>query len=179
MMSRGSVIPVFINQVLTGQPLTVTDPGMTRFLMSLEESVELVEYAFANAQAGDLFVKKAPACTVGDLARAVAEVFGVTEPEIRVLGTRHSEKLFESLMSREEATKAEDRGEYFRVPLDARALEYELFFDEGEQALASGEDYTSHNTIRLDVEGVKHVLRALPPVRLALERAGLTSPGAP
>jgi len=174
MHSRGSVIPVFVEQVRNGRPLTVTDPGMTRFLMSLDDSVDLVEYAFTNAAPGDLFVRKAPACTVRDLALATAQVFGVQDPEIRILGTRHGEKLYESLLSREELQKAEDRGEYYRVPLDARSLEYELFFEEGESGMVN-DDYTSHNTDRLDVEGVKTLLRALPPIRRELERAGLSA----
>ena len=172
MHSRGSVIPVFIDQVRTGGPLTITDPHMTRFLMSLEESVDLVEYAFSHAKPGDLFVKKAPACTIEVLARATASLFGVEDPEIRILGTRHGEKLYESLMSREELQRSEDQGEYFRVPLDARSLEYELFFDEGE-ATTSEQDYTSHNTERLDVEAVKRLLLTLPPVRAELARSGL------
>ena len=154
MHSRGSVIPVFVDQVLNKQPLTVTNPDMTRFLMSLDESVDLVEYAFENAVPGDLFVRKAPASTVRDLALAVASLFGVDDPEIRTLGTRHGEKLYESLLTREELQKADDQGEFYRVPLDARSLEYELFFDEGERDVVT-EDYTSHNTDRLDVEGVK------------------------
>jgi UDP-glucose 4-epimerase len=176
MMSRGSVIPVFMEQALAGKPLTVTDPHMTRFLMSLEESVELVEYAFANARPGDLFVKKAPASTVMVLAQAVAELCGVRDPEIRVLGTRHGEKLYESLLSREETVKSEDRGDYFRVPLDARSLEYELFFDEGEQALNQEADYTSHNTDRLGVEDVKSLLSSLSAVRQVLRQAGRPDP---
>ncbi len=174
MMSRGSVIPVFLAQALAGQPLTVTDPDMTRFLMSLEESVELVEYAFVNAAPGDLFVKKAPASTVEVLARAVAELCEVRDPEIRILGTRHGEKLYESLLSREEALKSEDRGGYYRVPLDARSLEYELFFDEGEQALSEEGDYTSHNTERLGVQQVKALLSSLDSVRQVLREAGRT-----
>lgn len=174
MYSRGSVIPVFVEQLRTGKPLTVTDPTMTRFLMSLDESVDLVEYAFTQAVPGDLFVRKAPACTVQDLAIAVASLFGQDDPEIRVLGTRHGEKLYESLLSREEMQKADDRGDYFRVPLDARSLEYELFFDEGEFAVVDN-DYTSHNTERLDVEAVKTLLRKLPPIRRELHLAGLAT----
>lgn len=172
MYSRGSVIPVFVEQVRTGRPLTVTDPDMTRFLMSLEESVDLVEYAFDNAAPGDLFVRKAPACTVLDLARATASIFGVEDPEIRVLGVRHGEKLYESLLSREELQKADDHGNYYRVPLDARSLEYELFFEEGERAVVD-HDYTSHNTTRLGLDEVKALLRALPPIRRELAAAGL------
>ena len=172
MYSRGSVIPVFVEQIKNGRPLTVTDPGMTRFLMSLDDSVDLVEYAFTNAAPGDLFVRKAPACTIHDLALATAEVFGVHDPEIRILGTRHGEKLYESLLTREELHKAEDRGDYYRVPLDARSLEYELFFEEGESTVVD-HDYTSHNTERLGVQDVKSLLRALPPIRRELQLAGL------
>jgi UDP-glucose 4-epimerase len=172
MYSRGSVIPVFVHQLRNNKPLTITDPTMTRFLMSLDESVDLVEYAFTQARPGDLFVRKAPACTVKDLALAVASLFGNESPDIRILGTRHGEKLYESLLSREEIQKADDRGDYYRVPLDARSLEYELFFDEGESTMVD-HDYTSHNTERLDVEAVKSLLRKLPPIRRELQLAGL------
>lgn len=172
MYSRGSVIPVFVQQLREGKSLTVTDPEMTRFLMSLEDSVDLVEYAFDNARPGDTFVRKAPASTVRDLAIAVASLFGVRDPEIRVIGTRHGEKLYESLLGREEREKAEDRGDYYAVPLDARSLEYELFFDEGERTLVD-EDYHSHNTERLDVEGVKQLLLTLPQIRREMTEAGI------
>jgi UDP-N-acetylglucosamine 4,6-dehydratase len=168
MHSRGSVIPVFIEQVRRGGPLTVTEPAMTRFLMSLDESVDLVEHAFIKAEPGDLFVRKAPACRVDVLARAVAGIFGVADPEVQVIGTRHGEKLFETLLSREEMGRAEDRGEYFRVPVDARSLEYELYFDEGMPEQADMSDYTSHNTERLGVEQVQELLVALPEVKAAL-----------
>jgi UDP-glucose 4-epimerase len=171
MYSRGSVIPVFVEQIRAGRPLTITDPTMTRFLMSLPESVELVEYAFAHAEPGDLFVRKAPACTVEVLAKATASVFGVDEPELKVLGTRHGEKLYESLLSREELQRAEDNADYFRVPLDARSLEYELYFEEGEPRVVD-DDYTSHNTERLDVDQVKRLLLGLPPIQKQLEAAG-------
>ncbi len=164
MYSRGSVIPLFVEQIRSGKPLTLTDPDMTRFLMSLAESVALVEYAFTHAEPGDLFVRKAPASTVRDLAVAVAELLGV-EPDLRVIGTRHGEKLYETLLSREEMVKAEDHGEYFRVPLDARSLDYGLYFDKGGQEVQTYDDYTSHNTERLDVEGTKNVLLALPEVQ--------------
>jgi UDP-N-acetylglucosamine 4,6-dehydratase/5-epimerase len=177
MYSRGSVIPLFVDQLRARKPLTVTDPSMTRFLMSLEESVDLVEYAFANAVPGDLFVRKAPACTIMDLALATASLFGIDNPDIRVLGVRHGEKLYESLLSREELQKAEDHLDYYRVPLDARSLEYELFFDEGECNVVE-DDYTSHNTERLDVEGVKGLLRSLPAIRGELLAAGLSVQGA-
>ena len=176
MHSRGSVIPVFVEQIRSGQPLTLTDPTMTRFLMSLEESVDLVEYAFTNATPGDLYVRKAPACTVKNLALATASLFGVEDPELRILGTRHGEKLYESLLSREELQKSEDRGDYYRVPLDARSLEYELFFDEGESTTVD-HDYTSHNTERLDVDGVKELLLKLPPIQRELAAAGRPAGG--
>ena len=170
MYSRGSVIPVFVAQVLAGKPLTITEPSMTRFLMSLAESVDLVHYAFEHAQPGDLFVRKAPASTIEVLARAVASLFGDDDPQISVLGTRHGEKLYESLLGREEREKAEDVGDYFRVPLDARGLEYELFFDEGSEGATEVEDYNSHNTERLDVDQVKQLLLTLPEIHTALER---------
>lgn len=171
MYSRGSVIPLFVEQVRTERPLTITDPTMTRFLMSLEDSVDLVEYAFVNARPGDLFVRKAPASTVQDLAVAVASLFGIDNPDIKVLGTRHGEKLSESLLSREELQRAEDKGDYFRVPLDARSLEYELYFDQGEPTYVT-EDYTSHNTERLSVDEVKQLLLQLPSIRQELAAAG-------
>lgn len=171
MYSRGSVIPVFIQQLKQRKPLTVTDPRMTRFLMSLDESVDLVQYAFGHAEPGDLFVYKAPAATVEVLARGIASLFGIEDPEIKVIGTRHGEKLYESLLSREELQRAVDQGSYYRVPLDARSLEYELFFDEGEADIVD-HDYTSHNTERLDVEGVKRLLLQLQPVRDELAAVG-------
>lgn len=172
MYSRGSVIPVFIDQLRRGKPLTITNPEMTRFLMSLGESVDLVEYAFKHASPGDLFVRKAPASTVLDLAVAVASLFGVEKPEIRVIGTRHGEKLYESLLGREERQRADDRGDYFSVPLDARSLEYELFFDEGEAA-GTDDDYHSHNSTRLGVPEIKRLLLTLPEIRRELFSAGI------
>ena len=169
MYSRGSVIPLFVEQLSSGRPITVTDPSMTRFLMSLSESVGLVDYAFAHASPGDLFVRKAPACTVDVLARAVAGLLNV-QPEIQVIGTRHGEKLYETLLSREERVRAEDHGEYFRVPLDARSLEYELYFDEGTPREDEQPDYTSHNTRRLDVPEVQGLLLALPELERLLTR---------
>ncbi len=168
MFSRGSVIPLFVEQVRSGRPLTVTDPDMTRFLMSLDESVELVNYAFANAEPGDLFVRKAPAATVADLARAVALVLGVNEPEHQVIGTRHGEKLFESLLSREEMAKAEDCGDYFRVSLDGRSLNYGKYVEQGTPRIDEITDYTSHNTKRLTVEGVAEILVTLPAIQQLL-----------
>lgn len=167
MASRGSVIPLFINQIRAGKPLTVTDPNMTRFLMSLEDSVDLVLHAFEHAQQGDLFVQKAPASTVADLAAALQQLFGDTKA-VKVIGTRHGEKLYESLISREEMAKAEDMGRYYRIPADNRDLNYDKFFVEGEAHISELDDYTSHNTERLDVEGVKATLMKLAEVREAL-----------
>lgn len=168
MYSRGSVIPLFVEQLRSGRPLTVTDPTMTRFLMSLEESVALVEYAFENAQPGDLFVRKAPASTIEVLARAVAMVLGVSEPAVETIGTRHGEKLYESLLSREEMAKAEDRGQYYRVPLDARSLDYGLFVEEGAPNVDAMRDYTSHNAPQLTVEQAAAMLERLPAMRRIL-----------
>ncbi|MGH3457713.1 polysaccharide biosynthesis protein [Aeromicrobium sp.] len=165
MYSRGSVIPLFVDQVVNGRPMTITNPEMTRFLMSLDESVSLVNYAFDHAESGDLFVRKAPACTVEVLARAVAALFGDDDPEIKLIGSRHGEKLYESLLGREERARSVDTGDYFRVPLDARSLEYELFFDEGSAELAAADDYNSHNTEQLDIDQVKGLLSDLPEIR--------------
>ncbi|UEM18114.1 polysaccharide biosynthesis protein [Bradyrhizobium barranii subsp. barranii] len=160
MASRGSVIPLFLEQIRQGRPLTVTDPKMTRFLMSLDESVDLVLYAFAHAGPGDIFVQKAPASTIGDLARAIREVLNSDNP-IRVIGTRHGEKLYESLVSREEMVRAEDLGTYYRIPADSRDLNYDKYFTDGIREVSDGTDYTSHNTRRLDVEEIKEVLLRL------------------
>ena len=170
MYSRGSVIPLFIKQLREGRSLTLTEPQMTRFLMSLEDSVDLVEYAFEHAEPGDLFVRKAPAATIEVLAHAVAELFGFDQPQVQVIGTRHGEKLHETLLSREEMVKAEDRGRYFRVPVDARSLQYEIYVEEGERATAALLDYTSENTDRLDVEATKALLMTVPEVRELVER---------
>lgn len=166
MYSRGSVIPLFVEQLREGKPLTLTDPAMTRFLMSLEESVDLVTYAFTNAQPGDLFVRKAPASTIQDLALAVGEVMGV-DPRVEVIGTRHAEKLYEVLLSREERARATDEGDYFRVPLDGRSLNYNVYTDEGQPNVAP-DDYTSHNTTRLDVAQTRDLVAGLPEVQKAL-----------
>ena len=167
MASRGSVIPLFLSQLQAGLPVTVTDPAMTRFLMSLEESVALVLYAFEHARPGDIFVQKAPASTVGDLAQALRELLGLTN-DIRVIGTRHGEKLYESLVSREEMAHSEDLGNYYRIPADSRDLNYDKYFVEGETRISTIDDYTSHNTRRLDVEQVKQVLMRLSIVREAI-----------
>lgn len=168
MASRGSVIPLFLGQILTKNPLTITDPNMTRFLMSLNESVDLVMYAFEHANPGDIFVQKAPASTIQDLAQAMAELLN-KNTEIKVIGTRHGEKLFESLVSREEMARAEDLGGYFRIPSDSRDLNYGKYFVEGELEVSRIEDYTSHNTHKLDVEGVKDTLLQLDIIREALD----------
>jgi UDP-N-acetylglucosamine 4,6-dehydratase len=160
MASRGSVIPLFIKQMQANEALTVTDPNMTRFLMSLEDSVDLVLHAFEYAQQGDIFVQKAPAATLTDLAQALKELFDSNRP-VKVIGTRHGEKLYESLISREEMAKAEDMQRYYRIPADNRDLNYKKYFVEGETHISEVEDYTSHNTERLDVEGVKSLLLKL------------------
>ncbi len=160
MASRGSVIPLFISQLKDEKPLTVTDPNMTRFLMSLEDSVDLVLYAFEHGEQGDIFVQKAPASTVADLAQALKELFEKDNP-VRVIGTRHGEKLYESLISREEMAKAQDMGGYYRIPADNRDLNYAQFFSEGEEKISHQDDYTSHNTERLNVEQIKTLLLKL------------------
>lgn len=160
MASRGSVIPLFVSQIMEGKPLTITDPAMTRFLMSLDDSVDLVLYAFMHGNQGDIFVQKAPAATIQHLAEALKDLFGANN-EIKTIGTRHGEKLYESLVSREELSRAEDRGGYYRIPADARDLNYAKFFVEGEANVSAFEDYTSHNTERLDREGVKSLLMKL------------------
>ncbi|WP_420174347.1 polysaccharide biosynthesis protein [Luteococcus sp. OSA5] len=170
MYSRGSVIPLFVNQLRAGKPLTITDPDMTRFLMSLDESVDLVLHAFENAEAGDLFVRKAPASTVEVLARAVASLFGNDDPHIEVIGVRHGEKQHETLLSFEEMVRSSDEGDYFRVPLDARSLQYEKYFDEGmETRQRPQEAYDSSNTEQLDVEGTKALLMKLPEIQKLME----------
>ncbi|MFC6354803.1 polysaccharide biosynthesis protein [Luethyella okanaganae] len=165
MYSRGSVIPLFISQLTNRMPVTVTDPQMTRFLMSLSESVDLVEYAFTQASTGDLFVRKAPASTVETLLLAVASIVGVANPEINVIGSRHGEKLFESLLSTEETAHAEDCGGYYKVPLDTRSLDYHPYVDEGESRSVAADSYTSHNTERLDVSQVESLLLTLPEIQ--------------
>jgi UDP-N-acetylglucosamine 4,6-dehydratase/5-epimerase len=157
MASRGSVIPLFVNQMKSNESLTVTDPNMTRFLMSLEDSVDLVLHAFEHAQQGDIFVQKAPASTLTDLAQALKELFDSNSP-VKIIGTRHGEKLYESLISREEMAKAEDMERYYRIPADNRDLNYKKYFVEGETHISEVEDYTSHNTERLSVEEVKSLL---------------------
>ena len=167
MASRGSVIPLFVNQLRNGQPLTVTDPNMTRFLMSLHDAVDLVLFAFEHGNSGDLFVNKAPSSTIGDLAVAIRELAG-KENEVKIIGTRHGEKLYETLCTREEMIKAEDMGDFYRIPADNRDLNYAMYFSEGESDIASIEDYHSHNTDRLDVEGVKQLISQLAYVKQEL-----------
>jgi UDP-glucose 4-epimerase len=160
MASRGSVIPLFVEQIKAGTPLTITDPNMTRFLMSLEDSVDLVLHTFQHAEQGDIFVQKAPASTVGDLATALKELFQ-SDVETRVIGTRHGEKLYETLLSREEVAKAGEMEKYFHVPMDVRGLNYEKYFVEGEASFSKTDDYNSHNTTRLDVDAIKQTLLKL------------------
>lgn len=168
MCSRGSVIPLFIDQIKSGQPLTITDPNMTRFLMSLEEAVELVVHAFNNAMPGDLFVKKAPACTIGVLAGAIKELFN-PKTEIKYIGTRHGEKIYETLLTTEEKLKAIDSDDYFRIPVDARDLNYDEYFSEGSIEASEIEAYTSHNTTILNIEQVKEILLNLSYVKEQLK----------
>lgn len=167
MASRGSVIPLFISQLKEGKPLTLTDPNMTRFLMSLEDSVDLVLYAYEHGHQGDIFVQKAPASTVGDLAQALRELFKKDNP-IHIIGTRHGEKLYESLLSREEMAHAEDRGGYYRVPADNRDLNYSKYFSDGEEKISTLDDYTSHNTQRLNIDQIKQLLLKLDYVQAEL-----------
>lgn len=169
MASRGSVIPLFIEQIKANKPITITDPTMTRFLMNLDEAVDLVLFAFKNAQQGDLFVQKAPASTVGDLAETLQEMFNATN-KINIIGTRHGEKAHETLLTREEHARCDDLGDYYRVPADTRDLNYEKYLEQGEKTFKNIEDYTSANTTRLDVEGIKSKLLTVDYVKEQLER---------
>jgi UDP-glucose 4-epimerase len=162
MASRGSVIPLFVEQMLADRPITVTDPGMTRFMMTLEDAVELVLYAFENGRNGDIFVQKSPAATIETLVAALKELLDRPDHDVRIIGTRHGEKLYESLLGREERAASEDLGHYFRVPPDGRDLNYDKFVERGEEKLGHGEEYNSHNTERLDVAGMKALLMKLP-----------------
>ena len=164
MASRGSVIPLFVDQIKAKKPITITDPSMTRFMMTLEDAVDLVLYAFKNGKPGDIFVQKAPSCTVETLAKALIELYN-SKSKIKVIGTRHGEKVFETLVNREEMVRAEDLGNYFRISPDSRDLNYERYFSEGESAVSRMEDYTSHNTTVLDVEGIKKLLLKLDEIR--------------
>ncbi len=164
MASRGSVIPLFVSQMKESKPLTLTDPSMTRFLMSLEDSVDLVLHAFEHAQQGDIFVQKSPASTVQDLATALLQLFG-SDIGPRIIGTRHGEKLFETLVSREEMARVEDMGGYYRIPADNRDLNYAKYFSDGEEKISHLDDYTSHNTQQLDIQQIKSLLMKLDFIR--------------
>lgn len=161
MASRGSVIPLFVNQIRNNQPITITDPSMTRFMMTLDDAVDLVIYAFTNGKNGDIFVQKAPASTVGDVANGVKELLGKPDHHVIVIGTRHGEKLYEALLTREERLCSIDHGDYFRVPADTRDLNYSKYFDHGNINLEELSDYNSHNTTRLDLDGTKQILLRL------------------
>lgn len=167
MCSRGSVIPLFIEQIKNHQPITITDPNMTRFMMSLDSAVDLVLFAFEHSQGGELFIQKAPAATIETLAIAVSELFGAEQPP-QIIGTRHGEKLYESLLTREEMARAADMGKYYMVPCDSRDLNYGKYFENGTKAFSAAEDYTSHNTRRLDVQEMKEMLLSLDYVQNAL-----------
>ena len=164
MASRGSVIPLFVSQIKSGKPITITDPQMTRFMMTLEDSVDLVLYAFEHGQNGDIFVQQSPAATVEVIARALLDLYRAANP-LEIIGIRHGEKIFETLVNREEMAKAEDLGSYFRIPADTRDLNYGKYFSEGEAKVSELEDYTSHNTYRLDLEETKELLLRLPSIR--------------
>ncbi|HGG05222.1 MAG TPA: UDP-glucose 4-epimerase, partial [Aliiroseovarius sp.] len=168
MYSRGSAIPLFIRQIKAGKPITVTEPTMTRFLMPLRESVALVDFAFSHARQGDLFIKKAAASTIADLVTALIQLFGVPDHPVEIIGWRHAEKLYETLASAQELTNSEDLGEYYRLILDQRDLNYKPYFSEGESKTVAQEDYHSHNTEQLDVEGVKELLLTLPEIQAEL-----------
>ncbi len=164
MASRGSVIPLFIEQIKSGKELTITDPSMTRFMMTLEDAVDLVLYAFEHGDNGDIFVQKAPAATIEVLAKALLELYQ-SDSEIKIIGTRHGEKLYETLVNREDMVKAQDMGNYYRIPADNRDLNYERYFSEGVEDVTQFEEYHSHNTDRLDIEGMKKLLLKLPEIR--------------
>jgi UDP-N-acetylglucosamine 4,6-dehydratase/5-epimerase len=170
MASRGSVIPLFLDQIKNGENLTITDPKMTRFLMSLDEAVELVLFAFENGNSGDLFVNKAPAGTIGDLALSLKEMFNA-DNTVKIIGTRHGEKLYETLCTKEEMNKAEDMGEFYRIPPDNRDLNYSRYFSEGEEDISKVEDYNSHNTKQCDIEDIKKLLMGLPLIQDELEKS--------
>jgi UDP-glucose 4-epimerase len=165
MYSRGSVIPLFVRQIKEGKPITITEPTMTRFLMPLRDSVSLVEHAFDNARQGDLFIRKAPASTIADLVTAMIQLFGVPDHPVEAIGWRHSEKLYETLASAQELAQSEDMGDYFRIEMDARDLNYPAYFSKGDTETTHHEDYHSHNTQQLDVQGVKDLLMSLPEVQ--------------
>jgi len=168
MASRGSVIPLFLHQIQAGAPLTLTDPNMTRFMMTIDDAVDLVLYAFQNGKPGDIFVQKAPAATIGVLAEALLKLFNAKN-EVRIIGTRHGEKLYETLLNREEMAKAEDMGDYYRVPADVRDLNYNCYFVEGQEVVSLKEDYNSHNTTRLDIDEMIKLLLKLDVIQRALK----------
>ena len=170
MCSRGSVIPLWIDQIRKGQPLTITDPGMTRFIMSLEEAVNLVLFAFENGSTGDIFVQKAPACTIQTQAEAVCDLFGGSRKNIKVIGIRHGEKMYETLLTNEECAKAEDLGKFYRVPADKRSLNYDKYFSQGDSKRNTLKEFNSHNTELLDVEQVKEKLLKLDYIKKELKR---------
>lgn len=175
MGSRGSVIPLFINQIKSGSPITITDPAMTRFMMTLDDAVDLVQYAFEHGNSGDIFVQKAPAATIETLTRGLIDLFEVPHHPIHVMGTRHGEKLFEALLSREEMALAEDLGEYYRIPPDLRDLNYGKFVDNGEIKISEASEYNSHNTTRLDIESMKALLLKLRFIRETLSGSSVES----
>ncbi|NCC74395.1 MAG: NAD-dependent epimerase/dehydratase family protein [Sphingobacteriia bacterium] len=174
MASRGSVIPLFVDQIKSGKPLSITDPEMTRFMMTLDDAVELVWFAFKNASNGDMFVQKAPAATIKVLAQTLKELYHADNP-VKIIGTRHGEKLFETLVNREEMAKAVDMGNYYRIPADNRDLNYGKYFTEGEAKVSGVQDYTSHNTERLDVEAMKKLLLKLPIIRKDILNEDITN----
>ena len=173
MMSRGSVIPLFLDQIFGNQPITITNPQMTRFLMSLSESVELVEHAFTNATSGDLYVRKAPAATISTLVEALQEITQKGKIETRIIGTRHGEKEYESLLGTEEKMRSVDEGDFFRVPLDTRSLDYQIYFEKGNKQITQNEAYTSHNTDRLSVQEVVELIKSLPEYQEYISKRGL------
>lgn len=175
MASRGSVIPLFVSQIREGKPITVTDPSMTRFLMSLDDSVDLVLHAFEHGTNGDIFVQKAPACTIRDLVVVLKEIFNANNP-VRIIGTRHGEKLYESLISREEMARANDVGRYYRIPADNRDLNYAMYFTDGEEQISELDDYTSHNTTRLSIPELKKLLLGLDYIQCQLEGDSAATP---
>ena len=175
MCSRGSVIPLFIDQIRSGQPITITDPAMTRFMMTLDDAVDLVLYAFEHGRPGETFVQKAPAATIETLANALTSLLGKPEHELRVIGTRHGEKLYEALLSREEMVAAEDLGKYYRVPPDLRDLNYAKFVEQGEVNISEAVDYNSHNTTRLDLPGMQGLLMKLRSIQATLRGEFVTA----
>jgi UDP-glucose 4-epimerase len=171
MASRGSVIPLFIEQIKKGKPLTITDPGMTRYMMTLDDAVDLVIFAFQNGNPGDIFVQKSPAATIDVLAKALLQLYNASNP-IKVIGTRHGEKLYETLINREEMLKAEDLGDFYRIPADTRDLNYNRFFIEGEAQISQMREYTSHNTTRMSIDDTKQMLLKLDMIREDVEKIG-------